>query len=171
MDFGCILHHNVQWAAQYQNQQNDCAPSEDSDQPGHLPNMIRFLPVRSVGSWRSNLSSCGQRILWSDWADAQADLCLRWVQSSCCWFCHEAAQMVIPDVYIELQKGYYDLDKTLYVRNINTSSKLTVRAYHGQEVHVVRFICLSNHWNKIYRWYKVKHIWASSWDYGTFRPP
>ena len=25
------------WAASWQNQQNDCAPSEDSDQPGHPP--------------------------------------------------------------------------------------------------------------------------------------
>ena len=27
----------------------------------------------------------------SDWADAQADLSLRWTQRSFCWFCHEAA--------------------------------------------------------------------------------
>ena len=45
----------------------------------------------------------------------------------------------LTDVYIELQQGYYELDRTLYVKNINTSSKLTVRAYHGQEVHVVRY--------------------------------
>ena len=30
---------------------------------------------------------------WSDWADAQADLNLRWVHMPFCWFCHEAAQM------------------------------------------------------------------------------
>ena len=33
-----------------QNQQNECAPSEDSDQPGHLPSLIR---VFAVGSMRS----------------------------------------------------------------------------------------------------------------------
>ena len=27
------------------------------------------------------VSSCGQRRLWSDWADAQADLSLRWAHS------------------------------------------------------------------------------------------
>ena len=32
--FSCI------WAASWQNQQNDCAPSEDSDQPGHPPSLI-----------------------------------------------------------------------------------------------------------------------------------
>ena len=31
--------------------------------------------------------------LWSDGADAQADLSLRWVHRPFCWFCHEAAQI------------------------------------------------------------------------------
>ena len=30
---------------------------------------------------------------WSDWADAQADLSLRWAHKPFCWFCHEAAQL------------------------------------------------------------------------------
>ena len=33
--------------------------------------------VRSVGSWGPKVSSCGQRRLWSDWTDANADLSLR----------------------------------------------------------------------------------------------
>ena len=37
--------------------------------------------VRSVGSLGPKLSSCGQRRLWSDWADAQADLSLRWAHT------------------------------------------------------------------------------------------
>ena len=32
------------------NQQSDCVPSEDSDQPGHPPSLIRVFAVRSVGS-------------------------------------------------------------------------------------------------------------------------
>ena len=32
------------------NQQSECAPSEDSDQPGHPPSLIRVFAVRSVGS-------------------------------------------------------------------------------------------------------------------------
>ena len=32
---------------------------------------------------------------WSDWADAQADLSLRWAHRSFCWFCHEAAHLSI----------------------------------------------------------------------------
>ena len=35
----------------------------------------------------------GQRRLWSDWADAQADLSFRWAYMPFCWFCHDAAQI------------------------------------------------------------------------------
>ena len=48
----------VKWATTWQNQQSDCAPSEDSDQPGH--------PFSA--QWR----------LWSDWADL---ICLRWAHT------------------------------------------------------------------------------------------
>ena len=40
------------------------------------------------------LSSCRQGGLWSDWADAQADLSLCWPHMPFCWFCHEAAQFL-----------------------------------------------------------------------------
>ena len=40
----------LNWAASWQNQQSDCAPSEDSDQPGHPPSLIRVFAVRSMGS-------------------------------------------------------------------------------------------------------------------------
>ena len=43
-----------------------CAPSEDSDQPRHPPSLIRVFAVRSMGSWRPKVSSCGQRRPWSD---------------------------------------------------------------------------------------------------------
>ena len=34
------------WAASWQNQQNEFATSEDSDQPGHPPSLIRVFAVR-----------------------------------------------------------------------------------------------------------------------------
>ena len=70
-----------------------CAPSKDSDQPRHMPNLIRVLAVRSMGSRGPKVSSYGQGRLWSDWADAQADLSLRWAHRLFCWFCHAAAQI------------------------------------------------------------------------------
>ena len=36
-------------------------PSEDSDQPGHPPSLIRVFAMRSVGSLGPNFASGGQR--------------------------------------------------------------------------------------------------------------
>ena len=38
------------WATPLQNQQNECSPSEDSDQPWHPPSLIRVFIVRTMGS-------------------------------------------------------------------------------------------------------------------------
>ena len=69
------------WAATWQNQQNGCAPSEDSDQPGHPPRLIRVFAVRMKKAWVLSYPLSAQRRRWSDWADAQADLSLRWAHS------------------------------------------------------------------------------------------
>ena len=59
------------WAVIWQNQQSECAPSEDSDQPGHPPNLISLR--------------CQRRSLASHWAHSedsdQADLSLRWAHT------------------------------------------------------------------------------------------
>ena len=55
-----------------------CAPSEDSDQPGHPPSLISVVAVRMKKAWVLSYPLSAQRRLWSDWADAQADLSLRW---------------------------------------------------------------------------------------------
>ena len=41
----------TKWAASWQNQQNGCAPSEDSDQPGHPPSLIIVFAVRMKKAW------------------------------------------------------------------------------------------------------------------------
>ena len=64
-------------AATWQNQQSDCAPSEDSDQPGHPPSLIRAFAVCMKKAWILSYPLSAQRWLWSDCADAQADLSLR----------------------------------------------------------------------------------------------
>ena len=48
----------------------------------------------SLSAWRKLGSLNAQRRLWSDWADAQADLSLRWAHMPFCWFCHDAAHIV-----------------------------------------------------------------------------
>ena len=58
----------------------------NSDQPRHLPSLIRVFAVRMKKAWVLCYPLSTQRRLWSDWADAQADLNLRWVHMSFCWF-------------------------------------------------------------------------------------
>ena len=48
IQLAAIVYQN--WAASWQNQQNECAPSEDSDQPGHPPSLMRVFAVRLMGS-------------------------------------------------------------------------------------------------------------------------
>ena len=83
------------WAATWQNQQNECAPCEDSDQPGIPPSLIRVFAVRMKKHWvlsyqlsaQRNSDQTGrmpgwsERRIWSDWADAQVVLSLRWAYS------------------------------------------------------------------------------------------
>ena len=55
-----------------------CAPSEDSDQPGHLPSLIRVFTVCMKKACVLSYPLSAQRRLGSARADAQADpsLCL-----------------------------------------------------------------------------------------------
>ena len=69
------------WAATWQNQQNGCTPSEDSDQPGHPPSLIRVFAVRMKKAWVLSYPLSTQWRLWSDWAEAQADLSLCWAHT------------------------------------------------------------------------------------------
>ena len=56
-----------------------CAPSEDSNQPGHLPSLIRVFAVRMKKAWVLSYPLSPQ---WRLWVDAQADLSLRWAHSN-----------------------------------------------------------------------------------------
>ena len=53
--FPGYLHIYVIWASAWQTYKMACAPSKDSDHPGHPPSLIRFFAVRSVGSWGPKL--------------------------------------------------------------------------------------------------------------------
>ena len=64
-----------------------CAPSEDSDQPGHLPSLIRVFAVRMKKAWVPSYPLSAQRRL------IRLGRCPGWSESllgaqSLCWFCH-----------------------------------------------------------------------------------
>ena len=80
------------WAALWQNQQNHCAPSGDSDQPGHPPSLIRVFSVRMKKAWALSYPLNAQRRL------IRLGGCPGWSESSLgtqsfCWFCHKVAQI------------------------------------------------------------------------------
>ena len=60
-----------------QNQQNDCAPS--------IRPVWSVFAVRMKKAWVLRYPLSARRRLWSDRADAQGDLSLRWVHMSLCW--------------------------------------------------------------------------------------
>ena len=77
------------WAIAWQNQQMTCAPSKDSDQPRHLPSLIRVFAVRMKKAWVLSYPLSTQR---------RPSRCPGWSESSLgaqsfCWFCHAAAQI------------------------------------------------------------------------------
>ena len=63
------------------NQQSECAPSEDSGQPGHPPSPFRVFAVHMKKPWALSYPVSAQRRLWSDYPGAKADLSLHWAHT------------------------------------------------------------------------------------------
>ena len=82
-----LIHHLNRNVREY-------APSEDSDQPAHSRSLIRILTGRILDNQGYKVSSCGQRRLWSDCLDAQADLSLHWTHLSVRTFSIVAVQLI-----------------------------------------------------------------------------
>ena len=57
----------------------------------HPPSLIRVFAVCMKKAWILSYPLRAQRRLWSDWANAQADLNLCWARMPFHWFCHEVA--------------------------------------------------------------------------------
>ena len=112
------------WAVTCQNQQNEFAPSEDSDQPGHPPCLIRVFAVCMKKHWVFSYTLSAQQKLWSDWADAQAAIESSLGTHSFCWFCHVAAQLYNVHVYSSkvamlhpIQGPFFHDSKHLYMNS------------------------------------------------------
>ena len=67
--------------------------SEDSDQPGHPPSLIRVFTVHMTTLWVLSYPLSAQRRLPSGWVDSQAELSFSWAHMPFCWFCHETADL------------------------------------------------------------------------------
>ena len=125
--YGSFLHI---WATTWQNQQNEWAPSEDSDQPGHPPSLIRVSAVRIKKAWVLSYPLSPQQRLWSDWANAQADRSLCWAHTHFVGFvmswlissgrsstCYKWAHLYLYvfAILIRIAEGHLILTKYIYV--------------------------------------------------------
>ena len=79
-----------------------CAPSEDSDQPGHSPSLIKVFAVHMKKAWVLSYPLSAQRRIWSDWADAQADLSLCWVHSHFVGFVMRQLKCTLSNLFFQL---------------------------------------------------------------------
>ena len=72
-----------------------CAPSKDSDQPGHTSSLIRVFAVRMTKAWvLTYLSIERASKTMISLGGCPADLSLRLVQRSVCWLSPEAAHIL-----------------------------------------------------------------------------
>ena len=92
-------------------------PSEDSDQPGHPPSLIRVFAVCWKGSKGPKLSSCGQRrLVWLGGCPGWSESSLS--AHSLCWFCHVAAHIAINIKWLEMSDKYWGTKITTFDINI-----------------------------------------------------
>ena len=84
------------WTTTWQNQQNECAPSEDSDQPGHPSSRIS---LRCVLNGKLRTQGFFMRTAKTDQIGRRLGGCPGWSESSLgtqslYWFCHVAAHLL-----------------------------------------------------------------------------
>ena len=95
-----IFGYKVQWqqanctVEQLTNQTLGDVLYHQSDTRRHPPSLIRVFAVFMKKHWVLHYLLSAQQSL-IDWADAQADLSLHWVQRSFCWFCLETADFMM----------------------------------------------------------------------------
>ena len=78
------------WAASWQNQQNGMCAQRRQISLGICPVWSESSLEESVSPWLPIKSP----VKTDDWADAQADLSLRWAHMPFCWFCHDVAHIM-----------------------------------------------------------------------------
>ena len=122
------------------------SPSEDSDQPGHPPSLIRVFAVRMKKTWVLSYPLSAQQRLWSDWADAQADLSLRWTHSHRSWFSHVAAQLLTMWLYHRVMSpkdadgmaNNVDPDQTVPLSAVGSGPTLFVQTFLSENLGSLR---------------------------------
>ena len=87
------------WTAAWQNQQNNMGTQRRLRSAS--ASLIRAFAIRMKKHWVLSYPLSAQRRLWSDWADAPADLSLSWAHMTFCWFYHAAAHFRIETTFVQ----------------------------------------------------------------------
>ena len=111
-----------------------CAPSKDSDQPGHPLSLIRVFAVCMKKAWVLSYQLSAQQRLWSAWASALIRLggcpgsSESWLGTqSFCWFCHEAAHFVFTSrIEQRHQIGHQRYEPFQRTTRCTTATRLTI---------------------------------------------
>ena len=105
--------------------------------------------------------------LWSDWADAQANLSLGWAHGSFCWFCH-AGHDVAAQIIFRCGPIKGTRLKPWQSKTIGPYSKFPVTYSKTYLWYNISHLSQSPEgYLTSLNWRKYMYIWASSWDYGT----
>ena len=127
---GSLYHmkiHVQKWAVACQNQQNGmCAQRRLRYK--HGPSLIRVFAVRMKKAWVLSYPLSAQWRLWSNWADAQADLSLRWTQRSFCLFCRALAQLLALNTLHQLSCRMTKSTKCMYAHGRPRSARASVQS-------------------------------------------
>ena len=115
---------------------------------GHPPSLIRVFAVRMKKAWALSYTLSTHPWLWSDWADAQADLSLCWAHISFCWFCRAAAHMS--------NKGKHHLPSRTRPL-ISVTSQITFTRFLSVWYHMPLNGSVINALN-------IENIWATAWQ-------
>ena len=112
VDLNCFKAAKVLYEPNVRKYLLTCAPNEDSNQPAHPRSLIRVFVVHKKILWILGYPKRAQRRFWSDCANAQADLNLRWAHMCECTFSDVVAHM-------ECEKGIIITGACLNYRNWN----------------------------------------------------
>ena len=107
-----------------------CVPSEDSDQPGHPPKLIRVFALRVKKAWVLSYPLSASKD-WSDWVDAQADLSLRWAHSHFAGFVVRRLKY-LPYLFLWVFTKKIDVNKMFSNKNANWWASMEFEAGCGK---------------------------------------
>ena len=161
-----LLATQVIWASAWQNQQSDCEPYEDLDQPGHPPSLIRVFAVRMNKAWVLSYPLSAQRRLirldgCPGWSESSLGALVIWLVLLCggsfSLFCHAVPHLVNIRLFWLLEVVYWScFVNTPFLSNtmIFILCVLTILSHHTEipcvkQVLLYYCICVLMHYTNV----------------------